>query len=224
MSMFDQAWFEERYRSAPALWSEQPNPQLVAEITDLRPGTALDVGCGEGADAIWLAERGWRVTGVDFSTTALERAAQHAAARGGEVAGRIDWRHADLLQWTPPEAAFDLVSAQYMHLPPEPRAALFTQLGAAVAPGGSLLIVGHDFSDHAAGAHRPDMPEMFFTAQDVAASLARGEWEVLVTEARPRPAKVHEGQKITVHDAVLHARRMAGLDDPRLWVHGHSGA
>ena len=207
MSVFDREWFEERYRSAPALWSGQPNPQLVAEVAGLRPGTALDAGCGEGADAIWLAERGWRVTAVDFSTTALERAAEQAAARGDQVAGRIDWRHADLTSWAPPELTFDLVSAQYLHLPPEPRAALFARLAAAVAPGGSLLIVGHDFSDHAAGAHRPDMPEMFFTAEEVAASLAPGEWEVLVTAARPRPAKVHEGEEITVHDAVLRARR-----------------
>jgi SAM-dependent methyltransferase len=207
MSMFDQEWFEERYRSAPALWSGQPNPQLVAEIAELPPGTALDAGSGEGADAIWLAERGWEVTAVDFSTTALERAAEHAAERGEEVAARIDWRHADLTAWAPPEAAFDLVSAQYMHLPPEPRAALFARLAAAVAPGGTLLIVGHDFSDVAAGAHRPPMPEMFFTAEDLAAALRPGEWEVLVTEARPRPAKVHEGQEITVRDAVLRVRR-----------------
>jgi SAM-dependent methyltransferase len=208
MSMFDQEWFEERYRSAPALWSGQPNPQLVAEIAELPPGRALDAGSGEGADAIWLAERGWRVTAVDFSTTALARAAEHAAARGEEVATRIDWRHADLTVWSPPEAAFDLVSAQYMHLPPEPRATLFARLAAAVAPGGTLLIVGHDFSDVAAGAHRPPMPEMFFTAEELAASLPPGEWEVVVTEARPRPAKVHEGQEITVHDAVLLARRV----------------
>jgi SAM-dependent methyltransferase len=208
MSMFDQEWFEERYRSAPALWSGQPNPQLVAEVAELPPGTALDAGSGEGADAIWLAERGWRVTGVDFATTALARAAEHAADRGDEVATRIEWRQADLTTWAPLAQTFDLVSAQYMHLPPEPRAALFARLAAAVAPGGTLLIVGHDFSDHAAGAHRPDMPEMFFTADELAASLPLGEWEVLVTETRPRPAKVHEGQEITVHDAVLRARRL----------------
>ena len=207
MSMFDQEWFEERYRSAPALWSGDPNPQLVAEMAELPPGTALDAGSGEGADAIWLAERGWRVTGVDFSTTALARAAEHAATRREEVAGRIDWRQADLTTWAPPEGAFDLVSAQYMHLPPEPRVALFARLAAAVAPGGWLLIVGHDFSDVAAGGHRPPMPEMFFTAEEVAESLTPGEWEVVTIEARPRPAKVHEGQEITVHDAVLRARR-----------------
>jgi SAM-dependent methyltransferase len=205
--MFDEEWFEERYRSASALWSGQPNPQLVAEVAGLPPGSAFDVGSGEGADAIWLAERGWRVTAVDFSPTALQRAAEQAAGRGPEVAGRIDWRQADLTTWAPPEASFDLVSAQYMHLPPEPRSALFARLAAAVAPGGILLIVGHDFSDLAAGAHRLDMPEMFFTAEEVAADLTPGEWDVLVTDARPRPAHVHEGEEITVHDAVLVARR-----------------
>jgi hypothetical protein len=124
------------------------------------------------------------------------------------VAALIDWRQADLMQWRPPEASFDLVSAQYMHLPPEPRAELFARLAAAVAPGGTLLIVGHDFSDVAAGAHRPPTPEMFFTAEEVAASLTPKEWEVVTTQARPRPAKVHEGQEITVHDAVLRARRL----------------
>jgi SAM-dependent methyltransferase len=207
MSMFDQDWFEERYRSAPALWSGQPNPQLVAEVSDLPPGAALDAGSGEGADAIWLAQRGWRVNGVDFSATALTRAAGHAAVRGTEVAARIEWRQADLMTWSPPESTFDLVSAQYMHLPPDPRADLFARLAAAVAPGGILLIVGHDFSDVAAGAHRAPMPQMFFTAEEVAESLAPGEWEVLVTDARPRPAKVHEGREITVRDAVLRARR-----------------
>ena len=207
MSMFDQEWFEERYRSAPSLWSGQPNPQLVAEVADLPPGTALDAGSGEGADAIWLAERGWQVTAVDFATTALARAAEHAATRGAEVAARIDWRQADLTVWAPSEQTFDLVSAQYMHLPPEPRAALYARLAAAVAPGGTLLIVGHDFSDVAAGAHRPPTPEMYFTAAEAAVSLAPAEWEVLVTDARPRPAKVHEGHEITVRDAVLRARR-----------------
>jgi SAM-dependent methyltransferase len=207
MSMFDQEWFEERYRSAPALWSGRANPQLVADVTDLPPGTALDVGCGEGADAIWLASRGWKVTGVDFSTVALERAAGYAAQAGAEVAARIDWRHADLTVWAPPLEAFDLVSAQYMHLPPEPRAALFARLSAAVAPGGTLLVVGHDFSDLAAGARRPDMPEMFFTAREVAGALDAEQWDVVVAATRPRPAKAHEGEHIEVRDAVLVARR-----------------
>lgn len=207
MSMFDEAAWEERYRSAHSVWSGQPNPQLVAEVSDLRPGVAFDIGCGEGADAIWLAARGWRVTAVDFATTALERAAAHAAGVGSEVADRIEWRYADLRTWAPPPGSADLVSAQYMHLPSAERRPLFARLAAAVAPGGTLLLVGHDLSDLDTDAHRVHEPDMFYTAQEVAASLPPGEWEVQVVEARPRPAKSHEGEGIAVRDAVVRARR-----------------
>lgn len=205
--MYDEQSFEERYRATDALWSGRPNTQLVAEAADLRPGTALDVGCGEGADAIWLAERGWHVTAVDFARTALERGQAQAESLGREVADRIRWVHADVTAELPGEG-FDLVSAQFMHLPPEPRRALFARLADAVAPGGTLLVVGHDFSDVAAGAHRPPEPDRFFTAAEVAGSLD-DRWEVLVAEARPRPAHVHEGEDITVHDAVLRARKLS---------------
>jgi SAM-dependent methyltransferase len=205
--MHDEESFEEMYRATDALWSGRPNAQLVAEAADLPPGTAMDVGCGEGADAVWLAARGWRVTGVDFAATALERAAAGAAAAGEEVAARIEWVRADVTQWTPEPGGFDLVSAQYMHLPTEERRVLFARLADAVRPGGQLLLVGHDFSDIAAGAHRPEEPERFFTASEVAAALDPATWEVLVADARPRPAHQHEGEHITVHDAVLRARR-----------------
>ena len=101
---FEQDAWEERYRARPALWSGRPNPQLVAEAAALAPGRALDVGSGEGADAIWLAERGWRVTGTDISTVALARAAEHARAAGAEPAERITWLHADMRTTPPPES------------------------------------------------------------------------------------------------------------------------
>lgn len=205
MTMYDQASWDERYSASTAVWSGQPNVQLVAEATDLPPGRALDVGSGEGADALWLATRGWQVTGVDFSTVALERAAGHAAAAG--LADRIRWRQEDVRVWGPPAGAFDLVSSQYMHLPPELRRPLFDRLAAGVAPGGVLLVVGHDVGDIAAGAHRPSDPERFFSAAEVAAGLDPDGWEVLTAETRHRPAKPHEGDHITVGDAVLVARR-----------------
>jgi len=155
-----EAFWDERYGSRDALWSGNPNPQLVAEAADLVPGTALDVGCGEGADAIWLAERGWRVTAVDISAVALERGAAQAAKRGADVARRIDWRHEDLTAWVPAEASYDLVSAQFMHLPKNVRESFFRVLAAAVTAGGSLLIVGHHPSDLQI-IPRPLPPEFF---------------------------------------------------------------
>jgi SAM-dependent methyltransferase len=205
--MFSQAAWEARYRSAAAVWSGRPNPQLVAEATDLPGGAALDVGCGEGGDALWLAARGWRVTGVDFSPTALQRAAEHAQVRGPEVAGRIQWVQADLTAWTPPAAAFELVTGHYFHLPAEPRQALFERLAAAVTPGGTLLIVGHSADDLQTSVHGPDVPGMFWTAAEVAAALDPALWEVVVAESRPRSTQDHEGREVTIADAVLRAHR-----------------
>ncbi|WP_435794737.1 FAD-dependent oxidoreductase [Micromonospora zamorensis] len=201
---FEEPAWEERYQSRPSVWSGRPNPQLVAEVADLRPGRALDVGSGEGADAVWLAERGWQVTAVDISTTALDRAAAHADTAG--VGARIDFTHADLRDKPPAEEAYDLVSAQFMHLPPVQRQELFARLAAAVAPGGVLLIVGHHPSDLWTTARRMHMPDMMFTAEDVAATLDPSDWEVLTAEARPRAATDENGQQITIHDAVLVAR------------------
>ena len=214
MSTFDRATYDEEtydelYRSAPRLWSGRPNPQLVAEVADLPAGAALDVGCGEGGDALWLAERGWQVTAVDFSTVALERATARARERG--VDDRIDWVHADVRAEPPPEGRFDLVSAQFLQLPSADRRPLFQRLAAAVAPGGTLLVVGHDVSHDVShlgtAAHRVHAADRFFTADEVAASLPPGEWEVLVADARPRPANEHEG---AVRDAVLRAARRPG--------------
>ena len=205
--MFDEQFWEERYRSHAAVWSGRPNLQLVAETTELTPGAALDVGSGEGADAIWLASRGWQVTAVDFSTTALQRGAAHADALGADVAGRIRWVHADLTTWAPTEGTFDLVSAQFMHLPAVPRQALFARLATAVAPGGNLLIVGHHPADLQTTMPRPPIPDLFFTAEQIGDSLDPDQWDVLVADARPRPASDPDGQEITIHDAVLRARK-----------------
>jgi thioredoxin reductase/2-polyprenyl-3-methyl-5-hydroxy-6-metoxy-1,4-benzoquinol methylase len=205
--MFEQDAWEERYRAKPAIWSGRPNPQLIAEATGLPPGRALDVGCGEGADALWLAEQGWQVTAVDIATTALTRAAAHVAAAGAQVAARITWTHADLRQQPPAQDAYDLVSAQFMQLPGEARQDLFARLAAAVAPGGTLLIVGHHPSDLRTSAHRKHFPDMMFTAEQIAASLDRTTWQVLAAEARPRATVDPEGRAITIHDAVLVARR-----------------
>jgi SAM-dependent methyltransferase len=197
---FDEASWEERYGAAPALWSGRPNPQLVAEATALTPGRALDAGSGEGGDALWLAGHGWQVTAVDFSTVALARAAAQAEQLGVEVG----WVHADLTSWEPSPGAFDLVSAQYFHLPRQDRDPVLTRLAAAVAPGGSLLVVGHVASELHTGS-----PDMFFTAGQLAATLDPAAWDVVVCEDRPRTASGPAGHELPVADTVLRARRRA---------------
>lgn len=204
---FDQAFWDELYSSHSSLWSGNPNRHLIGEASQLTPGTALDVGCGEGADAIWLAQRGWKVTAVDLSTVALQRAAAHAAQAGTEIAGHIDWRHADLTAWDPGAARYDLVSAQYMQLLPGPRETLFRRLAASVRPGGSLLIVGHHPSDQQTTMPRPHLPELYFTGDDIIAYLDAGQWEVISNTAAPRPVTDPEGRAVTIHDTVLRARR-----------------
>jgi SAM-dependent methyltransferase len=203
----DQAFWDERYRSSSALWSGRPGPHLVTEASGLVPGNALEAGCGEGADTIWLAGQGWQVTAVDISTVALARGAARAAQAGADIARRITWQHADLAGWIPGTARYDLVSAQFMHLPPEPRGSLFRLLAALVAPGGSLLVVGHHPSDLQTTAMRPPVPELFFTAAEVAASLDPQEWEIVVSAARERTATDPDGRAVSVHDTVLRAER-----------------
>jgi SAM-dependent methyltransferase len=202
---FTARFWDERYGSADRIWSGAPNPQLVAEASDLAPGTALDAGCGEGADAVWLAARGWRVTAVDVSAVALERGAANAAPG---VAGRITWHQADLTTWVP-DGTFDLVNAQFMHFPSELRKPAYARLADAVAPGGTLLIVAHHPSDMSTTMPRPPEPDLFFTAEELAASLDPQRWEVLAADARPRRVQDPDGREVTIHDTVLRARRRA---------------
>lgn len=201
MSWFEQEPWEERYQGATAVWSGRPNHWLVAEASGLRPGTALDAGSGEGGDSLWLAARGWQVTAVDFAAAALERGARAAAAAG--LADRVDWVRADLRDWTPP-ASYDLVSVQFLHPAAEVRAAVLGGLAAAVAPGGTLLLVGHDVGEQ----HRGHAPGVYPGAAELAADLDPAEWEVVAAEQRQRPATGHEAEHGTVlSDAVLVARR-----------------
>jgi len=134
--------WDERYRGATLLWTERSNQFLVEEISGLRPGRALDLGTGEGRNAVWLAEQGWRVTAVDFSRVALDRGAAIAQRSGVDV----EWVHADLTQYRPAAAAFDLVVILYLHLPPDARRGVLGQAMSALRPGGRLLIVGHDLA------------------------------------------------------------------------------
>ncbi|WP_020661931.1 bifunctional NAD(P)/FAD-dependent oxidoreductase/class I SAM-dependent methyltransferase [Amycolatopsis benzoatilytica] len=200
-SPFDQSSWEERYRSRPEIWSGRPNEQLVTEATGLEPGHALDAGCGEGGDAIWLAQRGWQVTAVDFSVTAVERGRAQAEKLG--VAERISWVVADLAEWVP-AAKFDLATSHFLHVPPTARKAAFERLADAVSPGGTLLVVGHDLTDP--HASRPHLADMVFTAEEVAKTLDSS-WASVVTELRERTAAGADGAEMAARDTVLVARK-----------------
>jgi SAM-dependent methyltransferase len=202
--VMDAAFWEDRYGSKPFVWSGNPNPHLVTDTATLVPGTALDVGAGEGADAIWLAEQGWDVTAVDISTIALARGRRRAEEVG--AAERITWLHADLTTWQPPTRAFDLVSVHFLQLPPDERHAVYSGIAGAVAPGGTLLIVGHHPTDMDAGVGRPHWPEMYFTAEELAAGLGQG-WSIISADARSRQIAGPDGDAATIRDAVLVARR-----------------
>ncbi|MBT0772394.1 class I SAM-dependent methyltransferase [Kineosporia sp. J2-2] len=212
MSSGHEVWYEapaweERYAGDGPIFSGRVNPQLVQEVSDLPPGSALDAGCGEGADVFWLAGRGWRVTGADFSAVVLRQNAARAAALGDDIATRTEWVHADLRSWDPPRGQYDLVTSHFVHQPGEAGRAFFRRLASAVAPGGQLLVVLHSPLDLATTMGRPDLPEGFWTAGQIAASLDLAGWEVITSDARPRPALDPGGREITIHDTVFRARR-----------------
>jgi len=198
------AEWDARYAGAERVWSGDPNGALVAEVADLAPGTALDVGCGEGADAVWLAARGWRVSALDVSRVALDRAAGHARGAGVDVR----WLHAGLLDADLPPAGFDLVAALYPALRrvgPGDEAGERALL-AATAVGGTLLVVHHaDVDTHHARSAGFD-PADYVSPDDVA-RLLDDDWDVQVHERRPRHVASGAGAHHTA-DVVLRARRL----------------
>ncbi|PVZ06369.1 class I SAM-dependent methyltransferase [Actinomycetospora cinnamomea] len=163
----DAATWEARYADADRLWSETPNRWVHEVLAGRRPGRAIDLACGEGRNAVWLAEEGWEVTAVDFSETALARAAVAASRRGVTVR----WVQADVTTWVPP-GPVDLVLVAYLHLPAEERRRVLHAAADALAPGGTLLVVGHDSANLTRGVGGPRDPAVLYTAQDVVDDLA----------------------------------------------------
>lgn len=184
---WEQRWQQTLREHADKVSNRPPNEHLVTEMGDLEPGLAFDAGCGHGAEAIWLAAAGWRVTAVDFSVTALEHARSTARALGEDIAERIDWVEGDLGTWTPPPGGYDLVSCLYLHVPGSVRE-MVTRLGSGVAPGGTLFLVGHLPVDPATGAPSPATGQTQVTVDAVLEALAPREWEILVSEERLRSA------------------------------------
>ncbi|MEU4443252.1 class I SAM-dependent methyltransferase [Actinosynnema sp. NPDC050801] len=200
-------YWETFYRDRDQVWTGKANELLVREVAHLTPGTALDLGCGEGGDALWLAGQGWSVTAVDVSTVALARGAARATELG--LAARIDWQRHDLGR-SFPTGTFDLVSAQFLHssvAPEGEREGILARAAEAVEPGGVLLVVGH------AGwptwlADNPPVEYRFPTNADVLASLRLGpEWVVEVDDQVEREITGPEGEHGTRADVVLRLKR-----------------
>jgi SAM-dependent methyltransferase len=207
-TMSAEEFWEERYRDEERVWSGRPNPLLVREVAQLPPGTALDLGCGEGGDAIWLAAGGWRVTAVDVSATALRRGAEHAREAG--VAERIRWERHDL-SLSFPQGAFDLVSAQFLHSPVAvdgEREQILRRAVAAVAPRGVLLVVGH--AGWPSWQEDPPFEHHFPTTREVldALELEPQRWAVELQEEVERDFPAPDGRRGHRTDNVLRVRRL----------------
>ena len=203
---FTAAYWDERYGASERVWSGEPNAVLVQEVADLRPGTALDVGSGEGGDALWLARRGWHVTAVDVSPVGLRRVAARAEAEG--LADRVTTTPVDLLAETVP-GQHDLVTAHFLQFPSDVRPRVYAGLTRAVAPGGTLLIVGHDPEGMPPEAEQHHPADMFATADELVTELgdALAGWTIEVAERRARTGVQPEGRPGFLYDAVLRARR-----------------
>ena len=179
----------------------EPSRLVLSVLERLRPGRALDLGCGSGRHAVWLAERGWRVTAVDFAPEALRQARERAA----EVGSAVDWIEADLVDYEPPEGGFDLVLVAYLHVPSHERRAILARAEGAVVPGGTLLLVGHDLTNIGTGAPGPTSPSVLYTPADIVPELPA--LDVERAEQVQRPVELEDGSTVEAVDALVLATR-----------------
>jgi SAM-dependent methyltransferase len=198
---WEQLWARTLRERGGQVARRPPNAHLTSELSGLTPGRALDAGCGHGSDALWLAAHGWQVRAVDFSAAALAHARSTAQAAGADVAGRVDWVEADLATWNPGPGHFDLVVCLYVHVAGSVQE-MVRRVGAGVAPGGTLLLVGHRPIDPATGAATPAAGQQQVSAQDAVPALDPHRWSVVVAEERPRATAG------TGVDAVIRASRL----------------
>ena len=159
----DRHQWDERYGGDELLWTSAPNQFLVSEVAGLPAGSAVDLACGEGRNAVWLAEQGWVVTGVDFSSVGLAKAQRLAQSRQVDVR----WVESAVQEWTAPADGFDLVAVFYLQLPQPERSAALTVAAASVAPGGTLLVVAHDHDNLTRGFGGPPNDAVLYSVDDV---------------------------------------------------------
>jgi SAM-dependent methyltransferase len=196
----DRAGWDRRYAGSELLWTAEPNRFLAAEVAELQAGRALDLGCGEGRNAVWLAERGWEVTGLDFSEVGLAKARRLADEHGVSV----DWVLADVREYVPASDGFDLVVVLYLHLPAAERRKVLARAASAVAQDGVLVVVGHESSNLAEGYGGPQDPAILFTPEEVAGELPGLEIERAERVRRPVASSAGEVHAI---DALIRARK-----------------
>jgi ubiquinone/menaquinone biosynthesis C-methylase UbiE len=189
-----------RYAQKELVWSAEPNRLFATEVATLPPARALDLACGEGRNAVWLAEQGWRVTGVDFSDVALAKAAELAASRGVEV----EWVVADVLDYEPERHGFDLVVLLYLQLPGEELIQALRSATGSLARGGTLVVLAHDTTNLTRGHGGPKDAAVLYTAEDVVQAL--DDLVVERAEAVERTVALPDGEAVAI-DAFVRARR-----------------
>ena len=190
----DATSWNERYRTEELIWRAEPNRFLVEEVAGLPPGRALDVACGEGRNAVWLASHGWRTTGVDFSVEGLAKARRIAAERSVVV----EWIEADVTSWLPRSSSYDLVLLAYVHMPATLRTQLHRHMATGVAPGGTLLVIAHDLTNLVNGYGGPQNADLLFTPEDVVHDVADMGMDVVVAKRIERPVDTAEGERVAI--------------------------
>ena len=190
--------WDARYAAVENLWAAKPNRFLVAEVDDLEPGRALDLACGEGQNAIWLATLGWRVTGVDYSGVAIAKARGRAERDGVDA----EFVCADLVTYEPGSRVFDLIIVLYLHISSRERRLVLERAAAALAPGGTFLMIGHDTLNMTEGVGGPSDPDIHFTPDEIAAELP--DLEIVKAERVLRDVR---GQERDAIDALVRAKR-----------------
>ncbi len=197
-----EAW-NNRYQGREFVWKAAPNQFLVAEVGSLARGRALDLGCGEGRNAVWLAEEGWDVTAVDFSDAGISKGRELASQRGVSVT----WLVEDLNRFEPARLSFDLVVDFYVHLPPDQRKNLLKRAAGAAAPGGTVLVVGHDRSNLEDGYGGPQDPDLLFAREEIAGGLIG--LEVVKSTLVKRSVETDEGLSEAIDTLVMAQRPLA---------------
>ncbi len=197
----DSRQWDERYSGDELVWTSTPNQFLVAEAVGLKAGRAVDLACGEGRNSIWLAEKGWEVTGVDFSPVGLAKAKRFADLWGVQVT----WVESAVEEWSPPPERFDLVAMCYLQLPQPSRSAALAVAASAVARGGTLLVVAHDVDNLIHGYGGPPNPDVLYRVSEVTESAVNAGLTIERAEQAIRVVDTHDGPRDAI-DTVIRAK------------------